>query len=238
MNWMPPPRWDTVAGLALDTFFKAVHKELPDYDHPLTIFGSAPIQLCLDEAFVSDDVDIMVLEGGERLREIAEAAGIGRSGVNVGLGVQICPPMLFKPTPHYLQRAWSETRHGVKVIIPHLRDVLIGKLHRTRTEGQTGLVAKDRRAFHRVRQLCGDHPTLAEVLGDLVACEACFRPLYDGSIHAFRFNAEDMLREIYHHTLDLQRDILSPASAMETDPLRAVTTSISNLIAGLHPDRD
>ena len=106
MNWMPPPQWDTLAGRVLDAFFRAVHDAMPAYDSPLTLFGSAPIQLCLDEAFASADVDIMVLEGGDRLREIANAAVIGRSGVNPGYGVQICPPSLFKTTPHYLQRAW------------------------------------------------------------------------------------------------------------------------------------
>ena len=59
MSWtMPPPRWGTLAGRVLDTFFEAVHRALPDYQQPLTIFGSAPIQLCLDESFASADVDI------------------------------------------------------------------------------------------------------------------------------------------------------------------------------------
>jgi len=40
----------------LDSFFAAVHEAMPDYDQPLTIFGSAPIQLCLDEEFASADV--------------------------------------------------------------------------------------------------------------------------------------------------------------------------------------
>jgi hypothetical protein len=81
MNWTPPPpRWDTLAGQMLDAFFAAVHQALPDCAQPLTIFGSAPIQLCLDEDFASADVDIMVLEGGETLRRIAAEAGLGRAG--------------------------------------------------------------------------------------------------------------------------------------------------------------
>jgi hypothetical protein len=78
MSWMPPPpRWNTLAGEVLDAFFAAVHQALPTYNQPLTIFGSAPIQLCLDEDFASADVDIMVLERGETLLRIAAEAGLG-----------------------------------------------------------------------------------------------------------------------------------------------------------------
>ena len=72
MSWTTPaPRWDTLAGRVLDSFFASVHERLPEYDGPLTVFGSAPIQLCLDESFASADVDLMVLEGTEELRCIA-----------------------------------------------------------------------------------------------------------------------------------------------------------------------
>lgn len=220
MNWTPPPpRWDTLAGKVLDSFFAAVHQAMPDYDQPLTIFGSAPIQLCLDEDFASADVDIMVLEGGEKLRRIAAEAGLGRAGtVRTAFGVQICPPLLFNPTPHYLQRAHTEVRQGLTIIVPHLRDILIAKLHRSRMEDQETLIPKDRRAFQRVRELSGGHPTLPEFLQDLVNCESSFRPPHDGGLNSFRFNAENALHEIYGHRLDLKRDILDPAS-IATKPL-------------------
>lgn len=219
MSWTPPPpRWDTLAGKVLDSFFAAVHQAMPTYDQPLTIFGSAPIQLCLDEAFASADVDIMVLEGGEKLRRIAAEAGLGRAGnVRSAFGVQICPPLLFNPTPHYLQRAHTEVRQGLTIIVPHLRDILIAKLHRSCVEGQDGLIPKDRRAFQRVRELSGGHPSLPELLQDLVNCESSFRPRHDGGLNSFRFNAEAALLEIYGHRLDLKRDILDPAS-MSTQP--------------------
>ncbi len=218
MSWTPPPpRWDTLAGRVLDTFFAAVHAHLPEYDQPLTIFGSAPIQLCMDESFASADVDLMVLEGGEALRRIATESGTACTGMG-RYGVQICPPQLFRPPPHYLQRAHLETRHGLKIIVPHLRDILIAKLHRSRVDGQEGLVPKDRRAFQRVRELSGGHPTLTELLEDLVACEPCFRPMADGGVNFFRLNVEDMLAELYGHRLDLPRDILEPATSAARHP--------------------
>lgn len=230
----PLPNWDTLAGRVLDAFFAAIHDELPAYDLPLTIFGSAPIQLCLDETFASADVDIMVLDGGEKLREIATHAGVGRTGsLRPAYGVQICPPQLFKPTPHYLQRAHVETRHGLRIVVPHLHDILIGKLHRSRYEGQTGLVPKDLRAFQRVRELCGGHPTLDEILEDLVSFESSFRPPLDGSINSFRFNVEDALASIYRHMFDLQGDILIPAASASQPPVSPESGTVARMISEL-----
>lgn len=235
MSWtMPPPRWDTLAGRVLDTFFEAVHRALPDFQQPLTIFGSAPIQLCLDESFASADVDIMVLEGVEALRRIAAESGVGGAGtIRANYGVQICPPQLFRPTPHYLQRAHIETRHGLRIIIPHLRDILIAKLHRSRVDGQQSIVAKDRRAFQRVRELSAGHPTREELLADLVACEPCFRMPQDGSVNAFRLNAQDVLAELYQHTLDLQRDIIDPAARQSQHPDSAFIGQVGDLLRDL-----
>ena len=238
MNWeTPAPHWNTQPGRVLDAFFAAVNEALPNYSQPLTIFGSAPIQLCLDEEFTSADVDIMVLDGGDELRAIAAQAGLGRSGtLRPSYGVQICPPLLFRPTPHYLQRARIEIRHGLKIIIPHLRDILIGKLHRSREEEQQGLVPKDRRAFQRVRELCNGRPTRNEFLDDLASCEPCFRPTYDGSVNAFRLNVEDALASIYGHTLDLERDILAPAKQRSACP-PSDQVGLASMINDLRPDK-
>ncbi|MDB6072638.1 MAG: hypothetical protein JWO89_278 [Verrucomicrobiaceae bacterium] len=237
MSWKSPlPNWNTVAGRVLDTFFAAVHEALPSYDLPLTVFGSTPIQLCLDEAFTSADVDIMVLDEDERLREIAIVAGIGRAGLNPTFGVQICPPHFFRTTPHYLQRAHAETRHGLRVIVPHPRDILVGKLHRARTDEQMRLVSKDRRAFQRVRELCDGHPTKDEFLEDLISCEPDFRPVYDGGVNVFRLNVEDALSEVYGHAFDLQHDILD-ARKEERAPA-AEHNIVSEMIRQLRPSRE
>lgn len=238
MNWDAfPPQWNTPAGLVLDAFLAAVQRAFPGYAPPVTVFGSAPIQLCLDEAFASADIDVMVVTEHEKLRQLAKDTAFQRDRrVRPAYGVQIAPPQLFKPTPHYLLRAHSEVRHGIKVIIPHLRDILIAKLHRSRFEGQEGLVPKDNRAFQRVRELCGGHPTLEEVLEDLMQCEAYFRPPVDGSLNAFRFNVEDLLAAHYGHALDLERDILAPARrGGSTEPGRP--ESLQEMIREFRPSR-
>jgi len=177
----------------------------------------------------------MVLEGGEKLRRFAAEAGLGRAGaVRYAFGVQICPPLLFNPTPHYLQRAHTEVRHGLAIIVPHLLDILIAKLHRSRVEGQEALIPKDRRAFQRVRELSNEHPTLPEFLQDLVNCEASFRPPHDGGLNSFRFNAENALLEIYGHRLDLKRDILDPASIATQPPGRPHAGFLKDQIESLN----
>ncbi len=240
MSWSTPkPRWDTMAGRVLDAFFSAVQEAMPGYDQPLTIFGSAPIQLCLDEGFASADVDIMVFSESEKLRGIAGASGLGRSGtIRPAYGVQICPPQLFKPTPHYLQRAHVEVRHGLTVVMPHLRDILTGKLHRFRFEGQQGLVAKDSRAVQRVRELCPGHPTLDEVLEDLVQCESFFRPPLDGGVNAFRLNVEDLLADHYGHRFDLEKDILVPSRLAAAGATLGDVDTVAEMIRNLRPTRD
>ena len=144
------------------------------------------------------------------------------------------PPLLFNPTPHYLQRAHTEVRQGLTIIVPHLRDILIAKLHRSRTEGQESLIPKDRRAFQRVRELSGGHPTLAEFLQDLGNCESSFRPPHDGGLNSFRFNAENALLEIYGHHLDLKRDILDPAAIATQPPGHPLPGFIAKQIDGLN----
>ncbi len=240
MSWATPqPRWDTVAGRLLDSFFSLVSETLPDYAPPLTLFGSAAIQLCLDEHFTSADVDLMAVTGGETLRKIAGRAGLGRSGsVRLRYGIQICPPQLFRTTPHYQQRAWTGTRHGIAVIVPHVRDVLLAKLHRSRHEGQAGLVPKDRQAFFRVRELCDNRPDEEDVLEDLRLCEPDLRIPHDGSVNAFHLNAIDLFREVFGRSLDMEKDILAPARAAEEADRTADGTDLGELLRDLQPDRD
>ena len=240
MSWtIPPPDWSTPAGRILDQFFEAIQGAFPEFSAPITLFGSAAIQVCLDESFTSADVDLMVASDSVRLRDIAREAGVGRSGtIRPAYGVQICPPQLFRPTPHYLQRAHIEQRYGQKVVVPHVRDILIAKLHRSRTEGQDGLVAKDLRAFQRVRELCDGHPTRQELIDDLQLCEPDFRLPVDGGVNSFRLNALDLFSSVFHHPLDLENEVLKPARAAATVVIHDHGKDIAQSLADLRADRD
>ncbi len=240
MTWVtPPPKWNTLAGRVLDGLCAGIRNEMPGYAAPVTVFGSAAIQLCYDEHFASADVDLMVLSEGGSLRELAGRLGLGRSGtVRTAYGLQICPPQLFRPTPHYLQRAHVEERHGVPVVVPHVRDILVAKLHRYRIEGQTGIAAKDRRAFQRVRELSGGHPADEEMIEDLRLCEPWLRVPDDGSVNAFRLNVLDLFASIYGRRVDLESEILGPArEAARFRPDRD-GPDLGELLSDLEPTRD
>ncbi|WP_395742618.1 hypothetical protein [Prosthecobacter sp.] len=240
MNWpLPLPNWSCAAGQVLDTFFAGLHAELPGFADPLTLFGSVPIQLCLDDAFTSADADIMVSGDPTHLRAIArklEAAAGGR--LRPAFTLQLCPRHFFRTTAHYLQRAHVETRHGVKVIVPHVRDVLIGKLHRSRTPEQEGLSTKDLRAFHRVRQLCGGHPNEEDVIEDLLDCAPYFRLPEHGEMNHFRLNVEDLWTGLFGHSLDLDARVLKPLRLMEAETQRLSDRPVSQMLGDLRPSRD
>lgn len=240
MTWtVPPPNWSGVAGRFLDSFFAGLHEELPAFTEPLTLFGSVPIQLCLDESFASADADIMVSGDPTRLREVARKLEMSGAGTTrPALGLQLCPRHFFRTTAHYLQRAHVETRHGLKIIVPHVRDVLIGKLHRSRTPEQNGLVTKDIRAFHRVRQLCEGHPTEDDLIEDLLECAPYFRTPEHGDVNHFRLNVEDLWAGLFGKSLDVEERILKPLREMEAEAGRSNDGSIKPLLDDLRPSRD
>lgn len=234
---MQSPSWNTMAGRMLDAFFARVHEQMPEFEGPLTVFGSAPIQLCLDADFVSADADVMVLSHATVLRRIAADVVPSKTGLGVMHGVQVCPPDFFRTTPHYLARAHMETRHGLRIIVPHLRDILIGKLHRARYEGQEGLVPKDLRAFVRVRQLCAGRPGEQDLLDDLRACEAYFRPPPAGQINSFKLNTLDLWRQLFLRDLDVDGEITRPVLQEEAEIYKAFQR-VDTLLEGLNPERD
>lgn len=240
MNWTTPaPSWETLAGRLIDAFCEGIREAMPNYDQPLTVFGSAAIQLCFDENFTSADVDLMVIADGERLRLLAGELGLGRSGtVKTPYGLQICPPLLFRPTPHYLQRAHTESRHGIRVVIPHVRDILVAKLHRSRFEGQAGLVAKDRRAFERVREMSSGRPGEEDLIEDLMLCEPSLRLPGDGSMNSFRLNVMDLFTSIYGRAINLESEVLKPARDAELSSAIGEDPAIDDLLSRLDPTRD
>jgi hypothetical protein len=239
MNWtVPPPNWSCAAGQVLDSFFAGLHAELPDFAEPLTLFDSVPIQLCLDDAFISADADIMVSGETTHLRTVARKLALTAGGtLRPAFALQLCPRHFFRTTAHYLQRAHVEMRHGVKVIVPHVRDVLIGKLHRSRTPEQKGLVTKDLRAFHRVRQLCGGHPTENDVIEDLLDCAPYFRLPEHGGMNHFRLNLEDLWTGLFGRRLDVEEQVLKPLRTMEAEAQRPDDATVSQMLDDLRPTR-
>lgn len=240
MDWLlPPPNWSCAAGLVLDSFFAGLRKELPEFTGPLTLFGSVPIQLCLDDSFTSADADIMVSGDPAPLRAVAKKLELTAGGsLRPAFGLQLCPSHFFRTTAHYLHRAHMETRHGIRIVVPHVRDVLIGKLHRSRILEQEGIVLKDLRAFQRVRQLCGGHPNEDDLISDLLECGPYFRLPEHDDVNHFRLNVLDLWPNLFGRSLDVEKLILQPLRKMEAEASGTNHPSVSQMLDDLHPTRE
>src|SRR5688572_10030270 len=79
----------------------------PDRDFTITVFGSAPIQICVDSTLTSADVD--VFSDFEHLREIADKAGLGQD--KAAFFIQVSSELNFRTSPRWKGRTQS-TRIG------------------------------------------------------------------------------------------------------------------------------
>ncbi|HWD21448.1 MAG TPA: hypothetical protein VHB20_19435 [Verrucomicrobiae bacterium] len=198
--WKGEINWATPAGRLLDKFLAA----LPDdRAFHFVLFGSAPLQLSIDHALLSADVDLFSENEEEDLAALVEAAKLGKS--QGGIYLEPGHSLSFRASPHWRARARSLTRRRATLTLPHPHDVLIGKLAR--------LDAKDVQAFRRVMELTG-HPTADEFKKDLQNAVDLFRPAFDDdSPNRYPENTRRLWREVFHAEIDLQRDIIAPALA-------------------------
>ncbi len=213
MDWSEsPPNWETPIGEKIDRFLRAVSERFPDYKDTIVVFGSATIHLRLDPAFNSADADLRVsTEAILPFKALTEEIGLGKSGKGDGhFYLDITPPSAFRSTESWFGRAHTETRHGLKIMIPQLRDALVGKLHRRRKPEIDGIEPKDLRAFVRVRELTGGHPTEEELLKDILLCPHAWHLQMSGAVTDFRRNLEDLWPVLYHKPLDVNEQIIRP----------------------------
>jgi hypothetical protein len=136
---------------------------------------------------------------------------MGKSGKHEGhFYLDITPPSAFRSTEVWYSRAHSETRHGLKIMMPQVRDALVGKLHRRRKPEIDVLEPKDLRAFLRVQELSAGHPTETELLKDILLCPHAWHLQMSGAVTDFRRNLEDLWPILYHKPLDVQQQIIRP----------------------------
>ena len=213
MKWSDsPPDWDTPIGEKIDRFFKAVAERFPGYSDTIVVFGSATIHLRLDPSFNSADADLRVsVDDILPFKSLTEDIGMGKSGKDSGIFyLDITPPSAFRSTENWFSRAHTETRHGLKIMVPQVRDALVGKLHRSRKAGVNQIEPKDLRAFLRVQELSGGHPTESELIKDILLCPHAWHLQMSGAITDFRRNLEDLWPVLFHKPLDVKEQIIRP----------------------------
>lgn len=197
--WGAEINWDTPSGELLRKFLAVLPK---DRRFSITLYGSAPLQLTVDHALLSGDVDLFCGDDFD-LASIVCRYGFGKeaSGLHIEPGFELS----FRTSPRWRSRAKEVPLGNVTLTIPHPLDILIGKLDR--------LAPKDLEAFERVIQITG-HPTPEEMIHELQNAVDLFRPGFDEeSPSRFCRNTEQLWRQIFKGQIDITRDIIAPAMA-------------------------
>jgi hypothetical protein len=95
----------------------------------ITVFGSAPFQLFIERAFLSEDIDLF---GNEEttdfLIRFVEANHWSKDQTD--FYIQVCDPLAFKSAIDWQNRAIRAERHGHVFRFVHPWDVLVRKLQR------------------------------------------------------------------------------------------------------------
>ena len=174
----------------------------PDREFTITIFGSAPIQICVDSSLSSADVD--VFSDVEELREWVDRAGLGQDRTE--FYVQVSSELNFRTSQRWKGRTKSARIGNCTFVFPHPIDILIAKLNR--------LDDKDMRAFEVVRAKTG-HPTEAELIKKLQLAVDLFRPSFDEEQgHDLANNCRRLWPLVFGREVDPRAEIIAPALAI------------------------
>jgi hypothetical protein len=193
------PDWNTPAGRALTALSTAILKQGLVLQHPIIVFGSAPLQICVDPGFLSADVDVSLPGQGAALKKLVEE--IGMSKENAAYYIEVVPEYIFRPGPNWRARAMPVSQNGVGFLLPDPLDILLAKLRR--------LEEKDIRAFQLVLEKTG-RPSEQELVRELQASYDLFYFQKDGRKSALWVNTEKLWPRIYGHEIDVQAQIIQP----------------------------
>jgi hypothetical protein len=194
--------WRSPAGKRLDAFARSLPSN-PKLE--ITVFGSASIQLFVDETFLSADIDLFGSEESyDFLLSFVDAQGLTKE--KAAFYIQVCDPLAFKSTEDWLKRAIKVERHGHLFRFVHPWDVLVSKLQR--------LEEKDVEAFKLVIAKTG-HPTEHEFTHHLQKAVDLYRPKFDeesarGDMFA---NTREIWKVLWNKEIDVRAEIIRPALA-------------------------
>ena len=219
--------WRSPAGKRLDEFAHAL-PPLPKLE--ITIFGSASIQLFVDETFLSADIDLFVSEESyDFLLAFVDAEGLTKE--KAAYYIQVCDPYAFRSTADWPDRAAQVELHGHLFRIVHPWDVLVSKLQR--------LEEKDLEAFKLVIAKTG-HPTEHEFLLHLQKAVDLYRPKFDeesarGDMFA---NTRELWKILWNKEIDVRAAIIRPALARAVHDPEPPDPNLKTRLANLKlPDR-
>lgn len=199
--WQGEINWETPAGKLLRKFLSLLPK---DRLFQIVVYGSAPLQLTVDQALLSGDVDIFS-DNEQDLHSIIRTHKLGKDQDETGFYIECGYELSFRTSPRWRQRVKTVQLDSTTLIFPHPFDILIGKLDR--------LAPKDIQAFERVIAATS-HPTADEMKRELQNAVDLFRPSFDEeSPNRYAENTERLWREIFKSEIDVRKEIIAPAIA-------------------------
>ncbi len=163
------------------------------------VFGSAPLQICVDSAFLSADVDVSVPGQGDELKELVEEIGLSKG--KPAYYIEVVAEYIFRPGPNWRERAKTITLNDVSFLFPDSLDILLAKLRR--------LEEKAILAFQLVREKTG-RPTEHELIRELRASYDIFYIQKNGQKSALWENTEKLWPRIYGRAMDARAEIIQP----------------------------
>jgi|SRR5687768_12516779 len=196
-SWRPAINWDTPAGRLLDKLVA----DLPSTrTWRIILFGYSPLQLAVDTAFHSADVDV-IPQGG--LDIFCREADLFNWQTNIY--IELRTPAAFAASADWRLRAFETRRQHITFVLPHPIDILVSKIER--------LDDKDLRAFHLVREKLG-HPTEDELIKALRRVVDIYRPSFDEeSGNNARENTQVLWQNLFGKTINVAQEIIAPALA-------------------------
>ena len=192
--------WNANAGRRLDELARALP---PQPRLELTVFGSAPLQLLVERAFLSEDIDISPPEDAyDLLTKIVQEKGWAKGQSD--FYIQVCDHLAFCTTKDWLSRSVQVKRHGHLFIFPHPWDILVSKLQR--------LDPKDIQAFKLVIERTG-HPTEEEFAAHLQNAVDLYRPKFDeeSARGDMLLNTRTLWQTLWKKDIDVRAAIIRPA---------------------------
>jgi hypothetical protein len=191
--------WDTQSGRALRQLAIALREKEVVPDEPITVFGSAPLQLLVDPLILSGDIDITVSQHREQIKAIIDEIGFGKG--KAAYYIEVVPSYVFRPGDNWLGRSQVVELEGVRFRIPDPLDILLAKLRR--------MEVKDLRAFEAVRRKTG-RPTEDELLDELRAVSDLFYLQKSAEKSVLWTNTEKLWPQFYGRPIDVRKEILKP----------------------------
>jgi hypothetical protein len=212
----------TPAGVALKKLAAALPR---DRQFDITLFGSAPLQITVEPALLSGDVDLFC-DAADLAPFVAQA---GLDQAHSDFHIQVCSGLNFRTSPRWASRKKTVPYGHCTFHFPHPIDILIAKLHR--------LDEKDLLAFRVVLAKTG-HPTEAELIRELQLAVDLFRPSFDEEQgHDLVNNCRRLWPLIFGREIDPRAEIIAPALAERRrgygEPTRDYKQELRETAAGL-----